>query len=83
MHIVTHTDLRLNIGVKIAVNRKRKDEELLDAIMTTLSRCVIVKPDFVGFNASQKHGQFGVTEPHPFPELAEPDAEEPHPSLAF
>jgi len=83
MHMLRHSDLRHNIAVKLTIHRKRSDDELLDAIMSTLARCVILRPDFVGFNASQKHGLFGVAEPHPFPELAEPVEEDVQPTLGL
>lgn len=82
MELIRHKDLRSAISVNLTVLKPyvKKEtglagacrEEVLDAIMRALTGCVIVRPDLVGFNASQKLGRFGITEPHPFPELAEP-----------
>lgn len=77
MHLIRHADLRIAIAVKLTVAKpsaqrtlgmvQNSDKEaVLDAIMSTIAGCVIVRPDIV---RQQQAGQFGVSEPHPFPEL--------------
>lgn len=79
MELIRPDDLRIAIGVKLTVASpaaktavgaatSHAREKLLDQIMSTLSGCVIVRPSPVGY----QHGIFGLTEPHPFPDLADP-----------
>lgn len=81
MRIIPPDDLRMQIAIKLTVMpgwvqtktgiRGLARDEALNAIMSALSECVVVAPDPVGFNADCKPGKFGLTEPHPFPELAD------------
>lgn len=79
MHLVRHSDLRINIAVNLTVLKPyvkkltglttQSQEELIDAIMRAMSGYVILAPD-APLN-SYERGQFGVTEPHPFPDLVD------------
>ena len=71
--IVAQGQLGRNIDIK-----KRESglagayrEEVLDAIMRAFSKCVVLRPDLVGFGTGQHLGEFGVDEPHPFPDLVQ------------
>lgn len=79
MHLVRHHDLRIRISVNLTVLEpyvkkltgltNQSKEELVDAIMRAMDGYVILAPD-APLN-SYRRGEFGVTEPHPFPDLVD------------
>lgn len=80
MELIRHADLRSRISVNLSVLDKHvlkaanlqqwgTRDIVIDAIMRALSGCVIVRPDPVGYG----HGMFGVSEPHPFPDMVTPE----------
>jgi len=79
MHILPHHRIRLEMGVKLTTASKvakrhfgldaRYADEILDHVMSVIRNCIVLRPDTVGMNTETKLGEFGVSEPHPHPEL--------------
>lgn len=82
MELIRHADLRRRVSVTLTVMNKHvlkaanltshsAQDALVDAFMKALTGCVIVRPDPVGYG----HGMFGLSEPHPFPDMVTPEDE--------
>lgn len=87
MRIVPPAELRSNFHVKLAATLPKwvagatelgpgiARERALDAIMSAMTGYVTVAPDMAAdADGRGMPGRFGVTEPHPFPELIEAGA---------